>query len=68
VLEFRAGKMVFYGKKVVSDSREGLCSHWKGKLVSFGFFVLYRVRACVKFFFFFFILHLHLSPPISTFS
>ncbi|KAL9377306.1 hypothetical protein Peur_031426 [Populus x canadensis] len=24
VLEFRAGKMVFYGKKVVPDSRKGL--------------------------------------------
>ena len=65
-MEFRAGKIVFYGKKVVSDSREGLCSHWKGKLVSFGFFVLYRVRACVNIFFFFYLAsafifsHLHI--------
>jgi hypothetical protein len=54
MLEFRAGKMVFVGKKFVHDSRKGLVRigrvNWC--LLVF-FFVLYRVRVCVKIFSYF---------------
>jgi hypothetical protein len=55
MLEFRAGKMVFVRKKFVPDSRKGLVRigrvNWC--LLVF-FFVLYRVRVCVKIFSYFY--------------
>jgi hypothetical protein len=56
MLEFRAGKMVFVGKKFVPDSRKGLVRIGRVNwclLVFFFFFVLYRGRACVKIFSYF---------------
>ncbi|XP_011019958.1 PREDICTED: 26S proteasome regulatory subunit RPN13 isoform X2 [Populus euphratica] len=48
MLEFRAGKMVFDGKKVVPDSRKGLVR--VGRVNCTLFFVLHIVRAYVKIF------------------
>jgi hypothetical protein len=48
MLEFRAGKMVFDGKKVVPDLRKGLVR--VGRVNCTLFFVLHIVRAYVKIF------------------